>query len=163
MLKPLLKCMIWMHYQQVVRKVKKAVSTRWLSLHASVNGVYDEFVGLSETLNFLVEEKGSGSAMTKVFFKKIEKLKFSWNALYIKSNAVIINCVKHFSLWSHRFFKNCSKHLKTKTKLQQLFDNDTVNLLKDDLQTRLRSCHFQINEKKEGIITDTAERYVKAN
>ena len=68
MLKPLLKCMIWMHYRQVVRKVKKAVSTRWLSLHASVNGVYDEFVGLSETLNFLVEEKGSGSAMTKVFF-----------------------------------------------------------------------------------------------
>ena len=48
--------------------------------------------------------------------------------------------------------------LKTKTKLHQLFDNGkTVNLLKDDLQTRLRSCHLQINEEQEGIITDMAE------
>lgn len=30
-----------------------------------------------------------------------------------------------------------------------------------DLQTRLRSCRLQINEEKEGIITDVAERYVK--
>ena len=53
--------------------------------------------------------------------------------------------------------------LKTKTKLYQHFDNvKAVNLLKDDLQTRLRSCHLQINEEQERIITDIAERYVKA-
>ena len=27
---------------------------------------------------------------------------------------------------------------------------------------RLRSCNLQINEEREGIITDIAERYVKA-
>lgn len=34
--------------------------------------------------------------------------------------------------------------------------------MKYDLQARLRSCNFQINEEKEGIITNIAERYVKA-
>ena len=44
-----------------------------------------------------------------------------------------------------------------------LFDNGkTVNLLKDDLQTRPRSWHLEMNEVKERITTVTAERYVKA-
>ena len=81
-------------HKKVARRVKKGVRTRWLSLHASADGVYDEYVGLLETLNLLAEEKGSESAMAKGFTKKIEKLKFSCNALYIKSNAAINNCVK---------------------------------------------------------------------
>ena len=48
--------------------------------------------------------------------------------------------------------------LKTKIKLHQLFDNGKKN----DLETRLRSCHLQINKEKKGINTDTSERYVKA-
>ena len=43
-----------------------------------------------------------------------------------------------------------------------LGNGKTVNLLKHDLQTRLKSCHLQINEEKEGIITNIAERFVKA-
>ena len=39
---------------------------------------------------------------------------------------------------------------------------ETVDLLKNDLETRPRSCHLQINKEKKRIITDTAERYVKA-
>ena len=31
--------------KNVVKKVKKAVSVRWLSLHASVDGVHEEHVG----------------------------------------------------------------------------------------------------------------------
>ena len=41
-----------MHDRQIsktVRKLKKTVSRRWLSLQASVNGVCDEYVGLLET------------------------------------------------------------------------------------------------------------------
>ena len=44
------------------------------SLHASVDGVYDEDVGLLETLNRLAEEKGSGEAMAKGFAKKLKRL-----------------------------------------------------------------------------------------
>ena len=55
--------------------MKKSISTRWVrSLHASVDGVYDEYVGLLETLNRLAEEKGSGEAMAKGFAKKLKRL-----------------------------------------------------------------------------------------
>ena len=36
--------------KKLVRKVKKAVRTRWLSLQASVDSVYQEYVGLTHTL-----------------------------------------------------------------------------------------------------------------
>ena len=35
-------------------------------------------------------------------------------------------------------------------------------MLKDDLETRLKSCSLEIHEEQDGIITDMAERYVKA-
>ena len=55
--------------------MKKSISIRWVrSLHASVDGVYDEYVGLLETLNRLAEEKGSGEAMAKGLAKKLKRL-----------------------------------------------------------------------------------------
>ena len=42
----------------VKKKKKKAVNTRWLSLHASVDGIYDEYPGLLETMNVLEMEGG---------------------------------------------------------------------------------------------------------
>ena len=57
--------------------MKKSISIRWVrSLHASVDGVYDECVGLLETLNRLAEEKGSGEAMAKGLAKKLKKIKW---------------------------------------------------------------------------------------
>ena len=32
--------------KSIVKKVKKACRTRWLSLHASVDAIYEEHVGL---------------------------------------------------------------------------------------------------------------------
>ena len=49
--------------KNVVKKVKKAVNWRWLGLHASVDGVYEEYVGLLETLSKLGTEGGSGGSM----------------------------------------------------------------------------------------------------
>ena len=63
-------------HDKVVRKQKKAVRTRWLSLHVSVDEGCDECVGLLETLNPLAEEKGSGGAMAKGFANKLKSLNF---------------------------------------------------------------------------------------
>ena len=63
-------------HKKVVRKVKKAVSTRWLSLHASVDGLYNNYVRLLETLDVLAEEKGSGGAMAEGFAEKLKSLNF---------------------------------------------------------------------------------------
>ena len=56
-----------------VRKVKKVVRIRWMSLYASV---YREYVRLLQILNLLVEEKGSGGAMKKGFAKKLKSFNF---------------------------------------------------------------------------------------
>ena len=53
--------------ENVVKKIKKAVNTRWLSLHASVDGVDEEYVGLLETFCVLEPEGGSGGSMAKGF------------------------------------------------------------------------------------------------
>ena len=81
---------------------------RWLSLHASVDGVHDEYVGLLETLN-LLEEGGSGGSMEKGFVKKNEKCKVYRNALHIESNASLTNRIEqNFSNWSDKCFEDHS-------------------------------------------------------
>ena len=62
--------------KKVVKKVKKAVNTRWVSLHASVDGLYEEDVGLLETFNILETEGGSGGSIAKGFSKLLKNPKF---------------------------------------------------------------------------------------
>ena len=60
----------------VVRKVKKAVVTRWLSLHAAVDGICDEYAGLLDALQILESEGGTGISMAKDFIKTLKSTKF---------------------------------------------------------------------------------------
>ena len=55
--------------KNVVKKVKKSVNTRWLSLHAFVDGVHEEYFGLLETFSKLEIEGRSGGSMAKGFSK----------------------------------------------------------------------------------------------
>ena len=52
-----------------VKKVKKAVNTKWLSLHASVDWVYEEYVGLLEAFSILETKRGLGGSMVKSISK----------------------------------------------------------------------------------------------
>ena len=61
----------------VKMKSKKAVNTRWLSLYASVDGVFDEYVGLWETFSKLETERGTGESMAKGFSKTLKSPKFT--------------------------------------------------------------------------------------
>ena len=52
---------------------------------------------------------------------------------------------------------------KTKTKLQQLFNEDkAMELLKEDIKIRLEPCNLVIDQKVEEKINSITERYVKA-
>ena len=53
--------------KNVAKKVKKAVNRRWFSLHASVDGVCEEYNGLLEKFSILQTEGGSGGSMAKGF------------------------------------------------------------------------------------------------
>ena len=61
--------------KNVVKKVKKAVNVRWLSLHAFVDGVHEEHAGLLETFSILETEGGSGGSMAKGFSKLLKSPK----------------------------------------------------------------------------------------
>ena len=43
--------------KKLVRKVKKAVRTRWLSLQASVDSVYQEYIGLTHNLQSIKDPR----------------------------------------------------------------------------------------------------------
>ena len=55
--------------KMLLKKVKKSVNTRWLSLHAFVDGVHEEYVGLLETFSKLEIVGRSGGSMAKGFPK----------------------------------------------------------------------------------------------
>ena len=48
--------------KSIVKKAKKAINTRSLSLHASVDAVHEEYVGLLETFSVLKTEGRSGKS-----------------------------------------------------------------------------------------------------
>ena len=50
---------------------------RWLSFHASVDGVYVEYVGILETSSILETEGGSGGSMAKDFSKSLKSPRFT--------------------------------------------------------------------------------------
>ena len=62
--------------KNVLKKVKKAVNARWPSLHASVDGIYKEYVGLLEVFSILETEGASGGSMAKGFSKLLKRPKF---------------------------------------------------------------------------------------
>ena len=61
--------------RKVVLRVNKACRTRWLSLHTSVNAVFEEYVGLLHLLRILKEDKNAGSTATGIL-KKMENFRF---------------------------------------------------------------------------------------
>ena len=63
-------------HKNIVKNVKKAVNTKWLSLYASVYGAYEEYVGLLETFSILEIEGGSGGSVAKGLSKSWQRPKF---------------------------------------------------------------------------------------
>ena len=57
--------------------VKKACRTSWLSLHASVDATYEEYVGLIHCLHSIQEQdKSPGGAMALGLLKKMDSVEF---------------------------------------------------------------------------------------
>ena len=89
--------------------------------------------------------------MVKEFAKKFKSLNFLGMLYTLKMMLPLLTALsKAFQSGAINFSKIVPSKLKTKTKLQQLFGKgETVNLLENDPQTRLRNCHLQINEDKK--------------
>ena len=90
----------------------------------------------------------------------MRSLNFLW--ILYTLNIILLSLValsKIFQCEVTSFSKIISDALRTTAKP---FDNGkTVNLLKRNLQTKLRSFNLQINEEKKSKISGIAERYIK--
>ena len=63
--------------KNIVKRVKKACHTCWLSLHASVDVIYKEYVGLIHCLCSIQEQdKSLGGAMASGLLKKMDSVEF---------------------------------------------------------------------------------------
>ncbi|CAB4007153.1 zinc finger 862-like, partial [Paramuricea clavata] len=80
--------------KKLVRKVKKAVRTRWLSLNASVDSISQEYVGLVHALRSMQEDRNSGST-AKGLLKKIDSVQFLGTLYLLKF------VLPHLSALSH--------------------------------------------------------------
>lgn len=67
--------------KQIVKKVKKACRTCWLSLHAEVDAIFDEYEGIIKTLKEIEKDRSSGS-LAKGILKSFWELFISLNSCY---------------------------------------------------------------------------------
>ena len=81
--------------KNVFKKVKRAVNTRWLSLHASVDGVYEEYVGLLETFSISAAEGGSDGSTAKGFSKSLTR-----DNLLLDPRQRLFNNFKKVQFWA---------------------------------------------------------------
>ena len=149
--------------KDVVKKVKKAVNTRWFSLHASVDAVYEEYVGLLETFSILETEGGSGGSMANGFSKLLQSPKFI-GMLYTLIVMVpsLTALSKAFQTRAISFFIITTNIEKTKSKLQQILDEQKpLMLLKTDMKNMLQRCNLKVHEQAEETIHSMTERYTK--
>ena len=140
--------------KNVVKKLKNEVNTRWLSLHASVNGVYEEYVGLLETFSILETEGGSGGSMAKGFSKALKSPNFIRMLYALRIMLPSLTALsKTFQTRAINFSRITSSIAKRKSKLQQILDEQKpLKLLKADMNNRLQRCNLKIDKQVEEII-----------
>ena len=103
--------------------MKKAVNTRWLSLHASVDGVYEKYGRLSETFSILETEGGSGGSIAKGFSKSLKSPKFIGMLYMLRVMLPSLTALSRtFQTEVINFSRITPKIEKTKSKLHQILD-----------------------------------------
>ena len=141
--------------KNIVKKVKKTCHTCWLSLHASVDAIYKEYVGLINCLQSIQEQdKSPGRAMASGLLKKMDSVEFLGLLYTMKFMLLLLTAL--------------SKTLKTgainfpriKTNLEkmkaQLLDTATqqtaLKKLKSDVNDRLALCELKMSAHQEKIM-----------
>ena len=144
-------------YKNLVKKVKKAFKTRWLNLHASVDGVYEEYVGLLETFSILETEGRSGDSMAKKSSKFL--------GMFCTLRVMLLSLTalsKIFQTGSITLFKIIPNIEKIKSNLQQILDEQKpLMLLKADMKNRLQRCNMKVDEQVEEKIISMTDRNTK--
>ena len=112
---------------------------RWLSLHASVDGVYEKYARLLETFSIWETEGGSGGSIANGFSKSLKSPKFIGMLYTLREMLPSLTALSRtFQTGVINFSRITPKIEKTKSKLQQILDEQKqLKLFKTDMKNKL--------------------------
>ena len=148
-----------------VKTVKKACRTRWLSLDAGVNGVFDEYVGIRKALEEMQKPlHGKSACLAKGILKKINGHEFIGTLYLLKHFLPVLSILsKSFQASSLNFSRIIPAINKCKSKIQQIKDKGLVwENLEKDIQTRLKPLALSFTEFQQERIKALVNKYASA-
>ena len=141
--------------KNIVKRVKKTCRTRWLSLLASVDAIYEEYVGLTHCLRSIQEQdKSSGGAMASGLLKKMDSVEFL--GLFYTMKFMLPSLTAHsktFQTGAVNFSRIRPNLEKAKAQLQNTATQQTVlKNLKSDMNGRLALCELNMSGHQEKVM-----------
>ena len=139
----------------IVKRVKKTCRTRWLSLYASVDAVYEEYVGLTHCLRSIQEQdKSPGGAMASGLLKKMDSVEFLGLLYTMKFMLPSLTAhSKTFQTGAVNFSRIRPNLEKAKAQLQDTATQQTVlKKLKSDMNGRLALCELNMSGHQEKVM-----------
>ena len=141
--------------KNIVKRVKKACRTRWLSLHASVDAIYEVYVGLIHCLRSIQEQyKSPRGVMASGLLKKMDSAEFLDLLDTMKFMLPSLTALrKTFQTGGINFSRIKPNLEKTKAQLQNTATQQTPSKkLKSDVNGRLALCELNMSEHQEKVI-----------
>ena len=141
--------------KNIVKRVKKVCHTRWLSLYAFVDAVYEEYVGLIHCLRSIQQQdKSPGGPMASGLLKKMDSVEFLglfYNMKFMLPSLTALS--KTFQTGSISFSRIKTNLEKTRAQLQNTATQQTaLKKLKSDVNGRLALCELNMSEYQEKVM-----------
>ena len=149
--------------KKFVKLVKCAVRTRWLSLHASVDSIFTEYVGLVHALRVLKDDPASG-LIAMGLLKKLDSITFLGVLYMFKIVLPHLSALsKTFQTGAINFSWIIPGINKLKSNISQVGKDDSViSELKKDLVGRLKDCDLTMSSTEERAIRNNIDKHITA-
>ena len=147
--------------KNIVKKVKKACRTRWLSLHAGVDATYEEYEGLVRSLEKIRDTDKVSGSLAVGLLKKIRNYEFLGTLYLLKHMLPNLSALsKVFQTGSLNFSRIIPSFKKCKAKLEEVKESGIVfEDLINDLKGRLQSLNIVLTESEELRIKCFPKKY----
>ena len=147
--------------KRVVKRLKKACRTRWLSLEAAVKAVKDDYEALLQTLSKFEKQDATASGL----LKKMRTLKFI-GAVYILNSVLpaIGELSRRFQKGSFSFAAILPTINMTKDSLQTILQDETpIQELQQDIDSLTDMCaDIRLNQRDATELQSLFRNYITA-
>lgn len=147
--------------KRVIKRLKKACRTRWLSLEASVKAVHEDYEAVLQTLAQFEQKDATASGL----FRKMKSLKFL-GVIYIMREVlpVLGDLSRRFQKGSLNFAAILPAINMTKDRLQNLSEDETpLNNLRNDIDSFTDMCaDIKMNKNDGQQLQSVFSKYVVA-